>query len=193
MELRAAAPPGDEPPERLFRALAARRPERPLPRLVAGHRLTARAVPAREEWAAEDAAASEEVEELRPSLLQRQILWRVLRLGDGPAFASPDEVGALDGAALASLVADVGAALWRIAPTYARSDVEAWARVLERGAAHPSNVADAVALASCVDMTPGGGVVPRLDRYWGCPVVELLDGHWMVWRAARTAVERIRK
>jgi hypothetical protein len=32
---------------------------------------------------------------------------------------------------------------------------------------------------------PTGATIPRPDRYWGCPIVDLLDGHWMAFRAAR--------
>lgn len=193
MHRRAASPPAGVAPERLFRALLARHPSRPLPRLVAGLQLTVRAVPAAVEWEAVDVAAEEVEDELRASRLQREILWRVLWLGARPAFSSPEEVGLLDGGELDAVAGAVGEVLCAIAPTYARSDVDAWARVLETGAAHPSTVSDAISLAGCVDVTPGGGVVARPDRYWGCPVGELLDGHWMVWRAARAAVERLRE
>jgi len=188
---RATEPPRDVPAERLFRLLLARHPSRPLARPVAGLSLDVRPITAAAEAEAVD-LAGEEVEELRESRLQREILSRVLWLAGRPAFLSPDEVGLLDGAALAAVLADVGEALAIIAPTYARSNVDAWSRALERGAMHLSNVSATVALASCVDVTPAGGITPRPDRYWGCPVGELLDGHWMVWRAARAAVERVR-
>jgi hypothetical protein len=140
--------------------------------------------------AAIDAAAGETVEELRASRLQREVMALVLWHRGAPAFRDADEVGLLDGGTLAALTAEVGDVLATIAPTYARSDVDAWALRLERGAEAAANVQATVALASCVDVTPGGGVVPRLDRYWGCSVGELLDGHWMAWRAARAVVER---
>ncbi len=180
-----------EPAERIFRTLLARHPERPIATRVAGVGLSVRAISSREEWEALDASQREEAEELRDSVLQREILFRVLRVGAGPAFSSIDEVGLLSDGVCEQLLRDVSAVLAIIGPTYARSDVDAWMRVLERGA--EANAYEAIALASCVDVTMGYGVrsvTPRPDRYWGCAVGELLDGHWMAYRAARTVMER---
>ena len=188
-----AGPPRDLPPERLFRLLLAWRPSRPLRRLVAALQLRVRALSPIEEAEALDLAEEEELPELRASRAQREILFRALHLGDAPAFASAEEVGLLSGAALAELAGEVAQALNTIAPTYARSDVGAWRKALAAGAERVGNLSTTFTLASCVDVTPAGGHLPRLDRFWGRPAGELLDGHWLAYEAARTVMEKHRK
>jgi hypothetical protein len=186
------APPSD-PPDRLFRTLLAWRPSRPLRTEVAGFRLRARALSPAEEAAAFDAGAEEELLEVRTSRFQRELLARCLYIGDRPAFASAEEVGLLSGAAIAALAGEAAETLDAIAPTYARSDVAAWRKVLREGAEHIVNVSTTFTLAGCVDITPGGGHLPRLDRFWGHPAGELLDGHWLAYEAARAVMEKHRK
>jgi hypothetical protein len=188
-----ASQPPAVPPERLFRALLAWRPSRPLRTRVAGYALRVRALSPAEEAGAFDAAAEEELLEVHASRAQRELLARALYIGESRAFASAAEVGLLSGAMIATLAGEVAEALEAIAPTYARADVDAWRKVLALGAEHLTNLSTAFTLAACVDITPGGGRMPRLDRFWGHPAGELLDGHWMAYEAARTAVEKHRK
>ena len=106
------------------------------------------------------------------------------------AFASPDEVGSLDDHEIRELAGAVDWALSRIGPTYARSDTAAWKDVLRRGARN--NLAEAYSLGGCVDISMGPTsryTIARPDRYFGVPLVELTDGHWMAYRAAREVWE----
>ncbi len=179
-------PPGDLPPARLFRALLQRRPERTLAYRIPSAEdfaLRVRALRAAEIGLLLD-AADEGVEELRGSRVSTALLARVLWTGDAPTFRSADELGGMDGDDVGQLWSEALQALGRICPTYALSDSTAWVRALEAGAREPSNLHDAFVLALCVDHGTGA-VTPRPDRYWGCSPAELLDGHWMIWRAAR--------
>jgi hypothetical protein len=153
--------------------------------------LIVRAIPSQEETAAID-AAMDAPEEIRGSRAQLEIVARYLWTPDGRAFDDAAEVGRLDDDEVDALADAVAAALGCISPTYARSDVDAWARALEAGARGLGNIAAAAALSSCVDVTPGGRI-SRPDRYWGCPTGQLLDGHWMLTRAAQRAMETLKK
>jgi hypothetical protein len=181
----------------LFRSLLAPYPARPIAPL-AGVPLFVRALRAADEAAAIDAGLAAPLEELRISRALRELLARCVWTRGGLAFASAEALGNLPAARLQALASEALDALARISPTYARSKWEAWHRRLELGAQHPSNFHDAAAVASCVDMIPagwggGGGFTARPDRYWGLPVGELLDGHWMVWSAARAVIGKRRK
>lgn len=186
-------PPPDLSPERLFRLLLPLRPSSALQyriRCALSVPLLARAPSGAEEWAALDAAA-EAPPEVRGSIAQLEVLARCLYTPTGPAFSSAEEVGRLEEGDVAELAGEVASALDRIAPSYTRSDYQIWAEALEKGARHWSNVGTTVAMASCVDLGMGGRV-PRPDRYWGVPVCQLLDGHWMIFRAAQRAAESLK-
>jgi hypothetical protein len=187
-------PPKDDPPARLFRSLLALRPERPIACRIQGAEdvaLRVRALSGRERAAIEDGAAMGPAM-LRDKAFLRGLVAAALWTHDGPAFSSPDAAGMLSEAELLTLGNHVGDALAVCSPSYAApvSDVRDWERVLEEGAR--GNLHEAVVLFGCVD---GGysAVIPRPDRYWGVPIGDLLDGHWMVFRAARAAVEKLRK
>jgi hypothetical protein len=179
-------PPGDITPARLFRALLQHHPEQALDYRIPGAEsfpLRVRAVRAAEIGLLLD-AADEGVEELRGSRVSTALLAKVLWTGGAPTFRHADELGGMDGGDVGELWDAALRALGKICPTYSLSDSTAWGRVLEAGAREPSNLHDAFALALCVDHGTGA-VTPRPDRYWGCSPAELLDGHWMIWRAAR--------
>ena len=71
-----------------------------------------------------------------------------------------------------------------LCPLYVLSDVDAWTDVLREGAKSPSVFADAIALGGSIDVAPTGHVIDRPDRFFGVPFSQLLDGHWMAFRAA---------
>lgn len=90
------------------------------------------------------------------------------------------------------LVSSVLRALQIISPHYGHIDSASWERRLLEGA--ESNSSIAISMGMCVDVAAGlGGTLkwPRPDRYWGCAPRELLDGHWMAYRAARELYERV--
>jgi hypothetical protein len=185
--------PPHEPPERLFRALLALRPERSIPwRLVGAEHIPirVRALRAVEQSLASDAGFAVEHDERRAGVIELELLARSVWTPDGPAFGSAEEVALLDEAQLSALADEALPVLAAIAPTFARCDMEAWKDTLVTGAMHPTNLHEAVVLASCVDHN-SERILARPDRYWGVPFCDLLDGHWMVYRAARTAAERL--
>lgn len=186
-------PPADEPPARIWRSLIALRPQRPMVyRLPCAPDvpLICQAPTSLEEGLAFD-AADLAPEEIRSSRAKLEILGRALWTPTGPAFGSAADVGRLLDAEVDALAEEVAGILDRIAPTYARSNAAAWVDVLERGALHGSNIGDAMTLAACVDEHQRG-TTPRPDRFWGLPLRELLDGHWMAFRAARRAADKLR-
>lgn len=183
-------PPVSIAPERLFRSLLPLRPEARIDyriRCAPSIPLLVRAIPAHEEDAAIDAAL-DAPEEICGSRAQLEIVARYLWTPSGRAFEDADAVGQLDDDEVGMLADAVAEAVGRIAPTYARSDADAWGKALEAGARVLSNIGTCLALASCVDVTPGGRI-GRPDRFWGCPTGQLLDGHWMLLRAAQRALE----
>jgi hypothetical protein len=184
-------PPEALPPERLWRSLLPARPFRALRLRLRGAervQLIVRPVTAMGEALARDAGAALEVEQLRYAAAVRELLALVVHTQRRRAFATAADLAALEDHELAALEREVMGALSDIAPTYARSDVDAWSTVLQVGAAHPSNLSEASAIASCIALS-SGSVVPRPDRYWPLSISELLDGHWMAWNAARAAVK----
>ncbi len=188
------ADPPDLSPERLWRSLLPLRPERRiLPRLRGASHipLIVRAIPAMAEQLARDAGhqAAGDVEQLRDKLAAREVLARVLHTPAGLAFPSAAAMGALDEHELAEIARATYEALADIAPTCARSNGARWREQLVLGARHPSNISEAGALAACVDLTHEK-ILPRPDRYWGIPYIQLLDGHWMAFQAAREALKK---
>jgi hypothetical protein len=179
-------PPGDVPPARLFRALLQRHPERALRYRIPGaeaYPLRVRAVRAAEIGLLLD-AAEEGVEELRGSRVSTGLLAHCLWTGTAPAFGHADELGALSSPVVGDLWDEAVRALGAISPTYNLSEYGAWGSALEEGARAGGNLHDAFTLAGCVDVSMGS-VTPRPERYWGCSPAELLDGHWMIFRASR--------
>ncbi len=184
-----AAPPADIAPEHLFAALLEPQPTHPLRARIAGAEdleLVVRALPGLAQASAMWAAARFPAPELRRSRHTLEVLSRCLWTAEGRAFASADEVGMLSGQELRTIAAEALGALATSGPTYAQSDWKAWQEVLSRGARHPANAGAAIALAGCADYGHGA-VTFRPDRYWGVPTSQLLDGHWMAYRAARAA------
>lgn len=116
-----------------------------------------------------------------------EVLVLSLWAGDAPAFGSVEEAGALLTGDADALCAEVFDALAVVSPTYARSDVSAWERVLHTGAADPTNVFEALLLGGCIEHG-WGGLTPRPDLYFGCPLAALTDGQLMAYRAARAVV-----
>lgn len=190
-----APSPPKLPPEDLFQALL----ERPYAVAPLDYRipgvedvpLRVRALSGRDYGAA--SRAGRDPGEIGRARFAKEILCRALLTPDGPAFASADEVGALRPDEAVELDAAVGLALAPISPVYGWSDVEAWMRVLQVGAEHPSNIGALYALAGCVDTAIGSTVYVRTerpDRYFGVPIADITDGQWMAYRAARRTIEK---
>jgi len=131
-------------------------------------------------------------EAARDGAFIRGLVAAALWTPEGPAFSSSEAVGALPHPELLELGRHVAEALCVCSPMYCGSDVRAWERTLEEGALTGGNWHETLALASCVDVSLAG-IIPRPDRYWGVPLKRLLDGHWMVYRAARAAVEKLKE
>ncbi|TXH18208.1 MAG: hypothetical protein E6R03_02580 [Hyphomicrobiaceae bacterium] len=187
--------PPAEPPERLFRALLALRPQRPIAyrlRALPDVPLYVRALRNAEAMAAVDAGMAHPVEELRNGRVEIELLARCLMTPDGPAFVSAEDVEDLDGPEIEALIQHAMPALEAIGPTYSSSDTDAWRKVLEAGAEHGANLHDALVLANCVDHGFDANP-PRPERYWGVAPCDLLDGHWLAFRAASAVKDKIIK
>lgn len=114
------------------------------------------------------------------------LLAAVLTADGLPAFESATEAAFLDAEAQRDLLVEASDALDRVCPLYRRIDFPAWELALKRGAqALPSVTRGFV---SCVDIIPTFGREPlkreHPERYWGIPPADLLDGHWLAFRAA---------
>lgn len=188
-------PPEDVAPERLFRLLLPLRPALPIAyriRCAPDIPLLVRALSPAEEGEALDVAADGPAE-LRALRQELEVLARCLHTPSGPAFDGPEMLGRLPESEVAQLAREAFAVLNRIAPVYGRVSLDPWKLALERGARHPSNFSTTLAMAECWDLVPlTKARLPRPDRYWGVPVRDLLDGHWMAFRAASAALESLR-
>lgn len=120
----------------------------------------------------------------------KRLLCLALRQGDGSAvFASEAEVGALDELDATSLVNAVEEALSICGPTRLTAERNAWHVALCEGAKHSANWQDAYALGGCYDVSFGFGkgaihVTDHPEWWFGVPQREMIDGHWMAYRAA---------
>lgn len=93
---------------------------------------------------------------------------------------------------LARLSKQATEALQAIGPVWAAVDLGAWTATLKLGAQHPANYLDAYALGGCIDLVGSGEgtkLLPRPDRFFGVPMSQLVDGHWLAYRAARFIFE----
>lgn len=120
------------------------------------------------------------------------LLHAVLTADGLPAFGSPEEAAFLDAETQRDLLVAASDALDRVCPLYRRIDLSAWELALKRGAqALPWVVRGFV---SCVDIVPTMGREPlkreHPERYWGIAPSELLDGHWLAFRAASDLLYR---
>ncbi|NUP13749.1 MAG: hypothetical protein HOW73_47540 [Polyangiaceae bacterium] len=74
-----------------------------------------------------------------------------------------------------------------IGPTYARIDLKAW-EVRLRAGAREADRSLVASLARCVERFNDGRSIHtmyRPERYWGCAVADLCDGHLLAFHAAR--------
>ncbi len=174
-------PPAGVDPADLFLTLLEWRPERAiryrlpeLPDVVLGVR-------------AVSAADYERALRAGPSALLAACL-----TADGELAFSAADAAYLDAEAERALLAETIATLDAICPLYRRIDSAAWDAVLRRGAQAVPGVARG--FVSSVDILPTGSKEPlkreHPERYWGRPPCELLDGHWLAFRAASDLIYR---
>lgn len=99
---------------------------------------------------------------------------------------SMDEIALLDDA--------VTNALSIVSPIVGLSEYGAWHTALCDGAKDPSNVWAAHAIGDAYILVDGPHINPRIiDRpedYWGISRRELIDCHWLAYRAARAVKEQ---
>lgn len=183
-------PPPSIPPARLFRSLLPEQPTVPLRYRIRGAEsiaLRAVAIRSSDEASLVDCAADSAIDEVNRGRAVVGLIHAAVWSGPGPAFRNIDEVKQLSVDEVDALGSELLTALATICPTYTGVDILAWSGTLLKGASDPVNMHEALVLSSCVD----GLGNPRLDRYWGIPLNRLLDGHWMVFSAARTLRERM--
>ena len=120
------------------------------------------------------------------------MLAAILTADGEPAFACAADAAYLDAEAQQTLLAHAFDALDAVCPLYRRIDVAAWELALKRGAQALPWVTRG--FVSCVDILPTMGREPlkreHPERYWGKPPCELLDGHWLAFRAATDVLYR---
>lgn len=120
---------------------------------------------------------------------QQSLLIATLRMDGEPVFQSLDEFSSFYGNDLDTLHDLASAALDRVSPTYAFSQVSAWHEFLVEGLRNRREAWCTVhALGNSIDVTPLGTVVERPDRFFGVPLNQLVDAHWIAFRAARSLV-----
>jgi hypothetical protein len=179
-------PPTGVAPEVLFRSLLGRSPSAPLSfKFSFQHsELVATALPALDVASCFDAAP----EVALPSLMARS-----LRADGLLAFHGPDEILELTEAKYETLAKEFLGVFIRICPVVSRCDAKAWLDVLEKGASHNSNEVASSLLGTsyeCFNDSRNIRIVDRPDLYFGVPKQELLDGHWLCYRAARRLDEQ---
>lgn len=79
-----------------------------------------------------------------------------------------------------------------VSPTYAACDVERWIEYLKAGCLDPANWNDLFSLAGCHSVSFGMGkgavqVRHEPEAFFGFPRREMLDCHWLAYRAASRA------
>jgi len=83
---------------------------------------------------------------------------------------------------------EVARAIWRALgpfPAFGHADSSAWSPVLEKAA---RGTLEGYALSTCLDLDPmTGRSIERPDRYFGVPLSQLIDCHWIAYRAACAA------
>lgn len=105
-------------------------------------------------------------------------------------FASADEVGSFDESEFHLVSTAVWNALGRVGPLLRHADAEAWHAALCAGAKDPSNAQALYLLSQSYDVAGmSGRILDRPERFWGVPACQLLDGHILVYRAARAVYE----
>lgn len=182
-------PPADIAPAKLFRLLCAT--PRPMValrvrfRFASDQQLFCRALHPREwlEWEDTD------------DDLETVVITNALCDEKGQPLLGRESVFLLTDAERETVFVECIDALNRIGPSYQRPpsircDIDAWQSALERGA--EANPSITLSLGTIFE-----GGVDRLvsvpERYFNVPRAELLDGHWMAYRAAREVIEKHRK
>lgn len=197
-------PPSNVAPDALFRLLLRTpRPTLPvvisMPGVAAGGAFSVRAITGTELFGARDQADTEP-EPLRDRVMVAQLIALSLVQGGAPVFTSPAELGQLDEDDYLAVASVVLPAVATISPVYGLSDTAAWESRLVAGAQHRSNQVAAAALADCRERRTLIRVrnkarcyqittTDRPDRYYGLPLGQLTDGHWLCYRAACRAHE----
>jgi hypothetical protein len=186
-----AIPPKDVSPQRLFRLLI----QRPRPALEVDHRasfapnvpLRVVALTAAEYGTAIDVAEAFSFDMMRWRSSMAALVQASLYVGQERAFQSVEAVGELMDEHVEELVGIVTSALAIIGPQYAGSNVDAWDKVLRKGAEHVSNLSTTMVLGGCVGQH---GEEP--ERFFGCPLSQLTDGQLMAYRAANKVANKFR-
>jgi len=182
-------PPADITPAKLFRLLC--RVPRPVVPIVARFAfMPEQALHCRAmhplEWAEWEDAGDD---------LETVVLQHALCDEMGQPLLDRESVFLLTDSERETVFAELVSALNKIGPGYQRPeafrcDVDAWHTALEKGAA--ANVSILLSLGTAYE-----GAADRYtatpERYFGIDRRELLDGHWMAYRAARDVIEKHQK
>ncbi len=171
-------PPSDIPPDRLFRLLLT--VPRPTVGLPSNPSLRVQAI-----HPDELVEATESGVDMAPSVIVSYCLLD----GKSRVFASADEASEMRDDEFRILWREVSDLLSKISPIEALCVDDLWHSSLCFGAEHRSNVRRTASLGCCFE-EGDGLLLPRPERYFGLPSHQLLDGHWMAWRAARAVWDK---
>jgi hypothetical protein len=111
----------------------------------------------------------------------RELILRVLRRGDAPAFDA-ESIGWLSEAELKRCVDTIDRHLGHISPLWSHSDTTAWRRTLRAGAEHLSNLHTAIQL--------GTGTA---SEYFGVAPCNLVDAHSLAHSVCRDLLNDLRE
>jgi hypothetical protein len=178
-------------PAVLFRSLLPLLPVAALPFRFAGLpnvALRARAIHSRVANQVHDEAQCLPVDRRTDRVLAGYVAHSLIDSRGLAVFRTPLEVEDLPESEFQQLTSAVWAALCRMGPLILIASLDDWHRALCAGARDQSNSVAAYALGQAYDLGYSR-VVDRPDRFWGVATGELLDGHWLVHRAARAVWE----
>ena len=178
-------PPKSIRPERLFRLLL----RLPRPRLPLEFRFNQSSEPIYAQ-----AVSGAELEELATSeAYEYQTLSKVLvDVNDRPLFTSTQLQECLTPEEFRRLRNQARLALDIISPTLLSADWKAWQDYLMEGAKHPSNFLQATALGGCYSTVSIGEsirIIRTPERFFGVPLSQLIDSHWLVYMTCRNLTE----
>lgn len=110
----------------------------------------------------------------------RELILKVLRLGDAPAFDTLS-IGWLSEIELRNAVNAIDRNLGHVSPLWSHSDTREWRRVLRLGAEHLSNLHTAIQL--------GTGTA---SEYFGVAPAQLVDAHTLAHSVCKDIINEYR-
>ena len=177
-------PPPDVPAARLFRTLLR------LPRPIEPIGFRFEALPGKPLFV--QALSHSEVGEARDSAdPATAMVAAALVSRAGQPLVTVADLGLITETESERLQAAVLGVIARVSPSYALSDVAAWDARLREGANDGTNLRIAFTMGGCLELV-GRRIYAAPEKFFGVARGQLLDGHWMAFRAAQSIYEQRR-